>query len=283
MVQYSCEQCNKTFDHKTNFTKHLKMHENRQATEQNGIKCGKCEKMFKCKYSLKIHTENHCKHRINNALSSAEAQNFAVQNELARMRSELNQIKQLITTSSDNKQINIQNTIVNINYINIQYINPFGNERSVMDTLSDKQLEHIAQQGGNAVSKLVQYKHYNKNIPENHSILLNRQKDDVAMVFDGLIFKEMSVDDIISILITRSKEDICNILDKTQASLDSNQKRNINRLIKKLNENNPDTKAMLDEDLRKIMCDNKDLVIATFNNIINMHKNNQVSTKIEDA
>jgi hypothetical protein len=290
MVEYTCEHCNKKFDHKGNYNKHIETHikkailENLTAnTSDIKLYCKYCNEKFMSKKGRDIHINKYCK-KSPNAIK--DEQNIMLQNRLARIESK---IDELATNQSKHIQTNIYvngslhvNGDVNVNGdVMIAFINDFKNSKSIFDSLSNKQLESIASIGGNAITKLVQWKHYNPNIPENHNILLNKKKGEHAQIFNGVGYDEILIDDIINFLITSSHQDICRMLTNENIKLDSTQKRNINLLIKKVNEQNPATYDMLREDLIQLMYDNREMVIETFKNLMQKFKSFRKIQQIE--
>ena len=120
--------------------------------------------------------------------------------------------------------INILNSDIKVNNVSI---NCFGNEKSVIESFTNNEMSTVGKYGGDAITKAVQFKHYNTNIPENHNLLLNAQRDEMMLVFDGNNFKETGTNEMIDNLIAKSYTDIYNILRLTENELNPNQKRNI--------------------------------------------------------
>jgi hypothetical protein len=301
MPIYCCDTCNNIFNTKKEFNIHVKTHKNLQITDH---RCIHCKKYFSTRYNLQIHTDR-CKESViykqtqHQLDETTKLQNKLKRDMLIKELKEINNgtsatytFQQMIniygnvniinnTTNNTTNNTIINNTTNNLNVNDIigKHLNKFGTEIAIEQMLSIKQREHIVQQGGNAVTKLTHYKHFNTKLPENHNMYLDQKKHNHAMIFDGEKFIEIPFEDIINYIILKSRSDICSILTDPNIKLDSNQKRNINNLIKKISENNSDTKAMIEEDLRAIMYDNRELVIKTFKTIIKeLKRNKQIVT-----
>ena len=83
------------------------------------------------------------------------------------------------------------------------YINDLGYEKSIFEYLTNEQLNHVIQSGGDAVSRLIEYKHYNKDCPENHNIYITKQKADIAKVFIDSQFIDVNIDELLDYLINK--------------------------------------------------------------------------------
>ena len=257
-------------------------------------------------YQLRIYTGqlkhsyqkiNSCKYRVNNIINNVGSNEFGLNNKILLLEHKLEEMsetnKQILQIlkekDSQSNIINIENmhidNIENIKVINTTdytstsnntMINSYGNEKQAMDILSKLQMKHVISQGGNAITKLINYKHYNDNVPENHNMLLNRIKDEKMLIFNGNNFEEILTNDIISDLIAKSYADIYGILQLIEMELNDKEKRNIQRLIYKIEQNNQDTKNMVNEELRKLMFQNRDMIIKTVQKATKTHEQRNI-------
>lgn len=312
MVLYYCEYCKKPFGHKNDYTKHIKTHANdalvqqiaiqNEVNEEGRYECTYCKKSFANANTLHNHVEKKCK------LSPAQMmrdQQLIFNIKMAKMKDEMekqqkafeSKILNKIDTMTETIQnietgptINIANSTINVIQVDKRfYIHDIKSERSIFDYLSDEQLNHIVQVGGDAVSKLIEYKHYNKDCPENHNIYITKQKADIAKVFIDSHFVDVNIDELLDYLISTSQHEITAILNmpNIKNKLDYKKQRNIYNLQLKIKENSPSTIAMLKEELRKLMKNNAELVIDTFkrmqatlNNTISCTPNNTGQIKV---
>jgi len=107
-------------------------------------------------------------------------------------------------------------------------------------------------------------------------MLLNRIKDEKMLIFNGNNFEEILTNDIISDLIAKSYADIYGILQLIEMELNDKEKRNIQRLIYKIEQNNQDTKNMVNEELRKLMFQNRDMIIKTVQKATKTHEQRNI-------
>lgn len=285
MTIYTCTICDKLYNHKNDYNRHMLTHTNKAIKIIDNMinVCVYCNRILSSKYILKEHM-NKCRESPLYVVMTEQL--VAKEKELNTFRSKIlqteligKQQEETLTSIKTTQESFIPNTIHNtiniygdvnmnntiaFNDIIEKHFNKFGTEIALEQLLNIKQREHIVQQGGGAVKKWTEYKHFDPNHPENHNMYLEQKKHSHAMIFDGEKFIEMPFDDIINYIIFKSHADLCNFLTDPNIKLDYNQKRNINNLIKKIKENNPHTRNMIEEDIRNIMYENRELVINTF-------------------
>ena len=303
MVLYYCKFCNKPFSTKQEYAKHQKIHENTThattiQTTHGRLECQFCANTFANKHTLKSHTEKYCKLSIHQQLKDSrleavvriaklEAKFEAKQRELEdkiiahdKKFDTVNETVNNVVNSLGNSTTNITNNIINVQVNNqIFYIKDFSNEHPIKNALTYAQMNHVIQLGGNSVSKLVEYKHYNRELPENHNILIKKKKANVAYVFEGHKFKEVEIEKVLDYLINTSQNEITEILKTPGITINYQQQRHINNLQLKIKENYPATISMLKEELRKLMMANSKLVMDTYKKMV---INLETSTTLEN-
>lgn len=311
MVLYCCKHCDKLFSKKYNYETHVKAHEKNEIgtaddfvpINDERLICVHCKKTFANVKTLQIHTEIKCK------LSSAQIMRdnaMYLNIKLAKMEAkqrEMEQRQKIFETQILNQDqkldtvidavnnieigsnITINNPTINILQINEEklfYINNFKEEKSIFEILSPEQLNHILQLGGDAVSKLIEYKHYNKNCPENHNLYITKHKANMAKVFIDARFVDIDIEKLLDYLIQKSQNEITEISKLGTFKLPPNKQRNLNNLQLRIKENAPATISMLKEELRKLMKNNSELVVNTFKHMqANMPQLENESDQIE--
>ena len=270
MVLHKCVQCGKIYDNISNYKKHIETHKRELIKEddKSGEKCDKCGKRYATKQTLKTHQLKGCKYAVNTIIASIGEGKFELKNKIISLENKIDQLMHKMDASQNNvyiNNVNMPNSHITVNNLSI---NSHGNEKPIIESLAKNEMSNILKYGGDTITKVVQFKHYNSNIPANHNLLLNAQKDEIMLVFDGNNFKETDTNEIIDNLIAKSHTDIYNILRLTENELNTNQKRNLQRLIYKIEQNNQPTKEMINEELRKMMFNNKNMILATFRKVI---------------
>jgi len=140
---YKCKKCNKNY--KT--LKYLINHE-KTCIGINSLTCPKCMTSFSTTCNKNKHIKkNNCKARSIIHLINKEDEN-----------------KPNLYINGNNNNITINNTI----------INNFGNERTDYITFDD--MIKILKSGDNIIPKYIEFKHFNKNFPENHNIKYEKNK-----------------------------------------------------------------------------------------------------------
>jgi hypothetical protein len=303
MVLYYCKYCNKPFTNKSDYERHIKSHENNtihtpqvHIAPTERLVCVYCKKTFLNAKTLQTHTETKCKQSpaqnmreqamyLNIKLAKMEAKQKEMEQRQKLFETKiLNQDQKLDTVidavnnietgplngpniTINNPNITVNNPTINILHMKegtLFYINNIKEEKSIFEMLSDEQLNHILQLGGDSISKLIEYKHYNKDFPENHNLYITKQKADIAKVFIDSRFIDVDINELLDYLIQKSQNEITEILKLGIFKLDYKKQRHLYNLQLKIKENAPATISMLKEELRKLMKNNAELVISTF-------------------
>jgi hypothetical protein len=150
----NCSKCSKIYKTK----KYLINHE-KKCIGINSLTCPKCMKSFSSHGNKTKHIKkNNCKAR------SIIYYNTVNNNETIENNKKDNNIN-CNNNNTTNNIINNNNTI----------INNFGSERTDYITLDD--IVNIFLKGGdNIIPKYIEYKHFNKDFPENHNIKYEKNK-----------------------------------------------------------------------------------------------------------
>jgi hypothetical protein len=149
---YQCKKCNKIYK-----TQKFLINHEKKCNGINILTCPKCMFTFSSRSSKSAHMKkNNCK-----------------------ARSIIHLIKK--ETEEENKPSLYING--NNNIINNTIINNFGNERTDYITFDD--MIRIFKSGGdNIIPKYIEFKHFNKDFPENHNIKYEKNKE-CLIKYDG--------------------------------------------------------------------------------------------------
>ena len=140
---FNCYKCNKKYK-----TKKFLINHEEKCNGLSILTCPKCMKTFSSTCNKNKHIKkNNCKAR-----SIIHAVNPDVQHNL------------YINGSNNNNNNNNNNTTINNNIIN-----NFGSERTDYITFDDM-IKILLHSGNNIIPKYIEFKHFNKNFPENHNI-----------------------------------------------------------------------------------------------------------------
>jgi len=190
MVLYTCDKCNKTFDQKNNYSKHINRKKPCHQTinkddENNHNKCDKpicnyCKKSFSRIDVLNKHIiGGHCqvKREKDNQLEQLLNEMTEIKKKLSVLETENEKYKQIIGNQFNiDKQINIgQNNNFNIT--------AFGQENK--SVITDDEYKKILDKGFKAVETHVERIHFNPNQPENQNIYISNIQKDYVLIYDG--------------------------------------------------------------------------------------------------
>ena len=250
MVEYKCTRCNKIYNNKYNYNKHLnrkisckkiidKDNANNMQNNENIIfnnaktmqneknLCNYCNKNFTHKNNLYIHINNRCKIRkqIENDKKNIFETLLKELNECKEKLKEMDELKQEINLLKikNNKQC-IKNSLVNSNNKitnNIQLI-AFGKER--LNKIDEKELIKVLKKGFNSAIELTDKIHFNPKIPEYHNIYIPNLKDKYTMIYDGYKWKLELTENVIDDLYDNKKTIIEENIEKFTESLNGSIK-----------------------------------------------------------
>ena len=187
---YTCKKCNKIYKTK----KYFNEHENK-CNGINSLTCPKCMKSFSAICNkIKHMKKNNCKAR-------------------SIIYSDNNIKKDIyINGNNNNNNTTINNTI----------INNFGSERIDFITFDD--MIKILNSGNYIIPKYIEYKHFNKDFPENHNIKYEKNKG--CLIKHDNKWNIANIDLITDKLINKNSNELLNYF--------NNKKTNIEQKIKNI-------------------------------------------------
>jgi hypothetical protein len=206
MVTYICEICNKTFDHKGNYERHINKKTScadtlvyKNIEVNDGLTCEYCNNKFTRKHDLKRHMLNRCNLRKGIVTNNLVINQKEQQKIIEQLTYELQIIKQnqLIdknyTITNKDMQIDIngnQNNIINNSNINSNNTNnitinvmAYGKEN--LSHLTDNDYKKIFNLCNSSVPEFIKLKHFDKEHPENSNVYIPNLTGTYGYMYDG--------------------------------------------------------------------------------------------------
>ena len=267
MINYVCEKCNKEFNKKSNYIKHINR-KNPCNKEELTYKCNKCNKEFdkKINYTNHINKKKDCsildfKKKYNN-LENEIVQLKQINQELKIENNKINELLEKCITSKNNIITNnTNNNIINNtnNTINIKLVN-FGQENYTKLTKEEKQ--HILKYSKQSMANLIKYLHINDRIPEYKNVCVKNLRGKGGYLYEGNKWMHLNYNILLMILFKNKINDLDKILAENE-NLNISSSKNIKDLIDNYT-----------DDMDTFIKNNKE-------NIINMLYNHTKNYKIE--
>ncbi len=252
---------------------------NNLSTSENKLSCNYCHKTFARKNALYRHINNSCK--------IAKEQNKEKQDifeKLLLLETKNKQLEEEIKNKDKHleeciKKINGENKIINYNTINnttnntINVINvvSHGEENLIEKKIGELLLLISTKRGFNVVEELISQVHFSSRYPEFQNIYIPDIKNKHAMVFDK-VWKLKNLDDIIKDLYDTKSNYITDNKDVFFDHLNIKEKivyqRWENVINDKTSANYKKYYSNMHNNVKLMMFNNRDMVIATKNNHI---------------
>jgi len=267
MVLYKCDKCNKEFNQKSNYIRHINRKKtcilNEVINDNIKIyKCDKCNKEFnqKSNFIYHINKQNECNNvNLEEKYQELEQKYNTVINKNMLLENENNKLNELLDKyikNSNNTTNNSNNTINNT--INITLTN-FGNE-DYNKLTNDEQLK-ICKSNKQCMSNLIKYLHVNDRLPQYKNICIKNLRGKGGYLYEGNKWSHCNFENLLTILFKNKINDLEKIKSNNE-ELSNFYIQNIQNLIDNY-----------DDDIETFIKNNKD-------NIINMLYNNTKNYKI---
>lgn len=166
--------------------------------------CNQCDKQFNRKFNYERHMQS-CKNELSELTELTEFIE-KIDERYEKIESENRELKNIILELAKNQTQNqiVHNTHNTINNINI--VLPY--DKSDISHLSDKDMLYCLNRRLMSIKHLIEKIHFDPNKPENHNICIKNKKDKTIEIFNGKYWqiwnnKEEILNNIIS-----DKEDI---------------------------------------------------------------------------
>lgn len=232
MVEYRCEKCNRVFNHRTRYTRHI--NRKKSCSDQIGTRNGDD---FKCKGCGKEYTTYSALHRHTKSCASMQVTNNNTQVNVIT-----NNLDQSKTINNNQVQVDGDVKVVKFGDENLSYI-------------SDDLFKHILGRGFKAVTEFIEHSHFNKEHPENHNIYIANIKTGYVVMYDGDKWTINKKDDVMEDIIY-AKSDLLNL--KFKELMNQMDERDIAKFKNFINKRDDDaTMNRLKEELRMQLYNNR--------------------------
>ena len=274
MVKYYCQRCGYETSHKSVFKNHLlrkficepinedidrynllvmnnfdqeaqKFKSHSKSNPKLMFKCKFCSKIYKYKQGKYKH-EQKCKYIFNietnkekdkdNIISELQNNNKILEDELAELKKTveqliLNQGKNMVQPKLNNGTINNVGKVKNMN---IQ-INNYGCEN--IDYITDKVFKKLLNTPMSAIQKLIEYKHFHPDHPENHNVKITNIHDKYAKIYKDKKWLVKHKKDIVEDLVENGYADFEEFKNLNEDQLAEKVKEKFEMMQKKFNNN----------------------------------------------
>jgi hypothetical protein len=253
MVGYTCCNCNKIFEKKSNYEKHI----NRKNKCVPGHKdddcstyvCNHCGISYTRLTNLRRHIEkSHADvalvllEKLSNTLQEHEVM-------IAKLKEDNDRLRHQITLNNNNNcNVNNANTINNTyNIIN------FG--RETHDCLLENEGMSVARSGYMSIQNCVQKMHLNDRLPQCKNIKISNLRSNTAMVYDDG-WKAEDVNDALDQLIDARSSDIEALIEKYESRLDPRMIAKSRDQVRKIQERDAEYVKRVKRDIRLLLYNN---------------------------
>jgi uncharacterized C2H2 Zn-finger protein len=242
MVSYKCEKCNKEFNQKSNYIKHINRKNTCISVDNNIIiyKCEKCNKEFnhKTSYLYHINKINSCNDiNLQEKCNNLEIELFNLKkdfellvNKNKELENENELYKNLVdkclinNKTKNNKTIknsnnNTTNNTMNntINNINVNLV-PFGMEN--LDDLTLEEKTNILNSGFLCYVVCTKKINCNPRLPQYHNISFTNLRSNDAKIYDkDKTWRTVDKEDLFETVILRRLDDVNNILENEEIKI----------------------------------------------------------------
>lgn len=264
MVEYTCKKCQKKFDKKTNYLKHI----NRKTSciknnKSESNKCEFCETCYSRKDSLKRHLAI-CKKKINK------------KNVTATKNSNSNIVGRDYIDKS--KNVINKNNNININFndnVKVVLLNFPSDKCAVLDVLGK-----ILESKENINVSMVKNVNINEEKPEHHNIYYPDIKSSHGEIYTNNKWNTKRIDEILNLLLETNTDILDKILNELGKFLNDETRERIKESINDVY--NMDGRKKLKSYLKILLYDGKDVIKKTRKTTDDTITNNEINNS-DDA
>ena len=242
-----CDNCSKVY--KTQITYQNHINKNRCKISDISINCVICNKTFSDKYVRKRH-EKTCgvtKTQLNDNNNMEELKDIII--DMKNTIQDLIKDKIEPTHITNNNTQNIQNNI----HLTLNY----GEEN--MNHITIKDIISFLEKGENGIEALVEYKHFNRQVPENCNVVIKNLNNRFALMYKNSKWEVVNKSYILQDLYTSNVTYLKGKFEEIKSNL---PRRILNKFQKfiELSRNVDIIEPILDN-IRCILYNNRDLVV----------------------
>jgi len=250
-----CEKCDKKYKNSTTYNKHISL--NRCKIVDKSLDCKHCNKIF-------LHKDYRARHEKKCMATKPSANGNSIE-ELKEIVIDMkNTIQDLIKDKGEPSNITNNNTqnIQNNIHLTLNY----GEEN--MNHITLKDIISFLEKGENGIEALVEYKHFNRQVPENCNVMIKNLNNKFALMYKNAKWEVVNKSYILQDLYTSNVTYLKGKFEEIKSSLPRKILNKFQKFIE-LSRNVDIIEPILDN-IRCILYNNRDLVVE-----LNKIKNNK--------
>lgn len=238
-----CEKCEKKYKNSATYNKHISL--NRCKVVDKSLDCKHCNKIF-------LHKDYRTRHEKKCIVSKSPTEIQKLQEKIENMENRIiNILENKIepTHITNNNTQNIQNNI----HLTLNY----GEEN--MNHITLKDIIFFLEQGENGIEALVEYKHFNRQVPENCNVVIKNLNNKFALMYKNLKWEVVNKSYILQDLYTSNVTYLKGKFEEIKSSLPRKIMNKFQKFIE-LSRNVDIIEPILDN-IRCILYNNRELVV----------------------
>ena len=282
MVEYKCTRCNKIFNRKSSYDRHLSRKypckiniphntEPKSDCTKKKHECKYCNKEYTRLSSLHRHlkgrcdamkeVENEINQKYKDLIKKLKKKNKKLKKEITKLKVDTVTKMNSQTINIDKQQNNINNisNVKNINNGVAIMINTHGKEN--FGHLTENIIKQLLLKGFKSVENLIKLVHFDENVPENHNIYISNMKDTYLIKYDGddwnLEHKNRAIDDMYE----QKSNYLIEKFEEYSDELDKKTIKTFGRFLKRSDDN--EVMAKIKKEIKLILYNNRNLPLKT--------------------
>ncbi|AZL89715.1 hypothetical protein QKC54_gp0015 [Megavirus baoshan] len=250
MPVYTCNNCLKEFDHKSNYNRHLNrtrscvksISGSKTSKKVNDHICKSCDRIFSRKDSLLRHSKS-CKGPV-------------------KIINKNTNKKYAATIKGNKNNLSVKSNNCNNTYIiNLTITADFAKDG--IDNLSAKDLTLMLNPKENLWKRLIESVNFNPNKPEHHNVYYPDIKSAYGVVYENKKWNKKKIYEIMNKLLDAKVEDLNSILKEMSDCLSKKSINKIKEAIEDTKLNKEGSRKKLITYLKPILYNNKDMIMKT--------------------